>query len=102
MWIKRLVRVFGCCVDLHKFVRADDAECFHSHNAYCLRIILWGGYVEEVEGRGLRAWRPGMVGIIKPSFSHRLHGLLKGPSYSLWLRGPICAEIELRGSGWPA
>jgi len=43
-----------------------------------------------------------MVGLVKPSTSHRVHKLDRGqPAYSLWLRGPKVAEIKLRGIGWP-
>lgn len=110
MWIKRLGKVFGCRVDLHKFVRADDPECFHTHPAWAIRIVLWGGYLEEVRGEENKhgwypVWKvgrwPGYIGIIRPSFCHRIDWLKKGASYSLWLRGPICADVELRGNGWP-
>lgn len=101
MWLKRLVDFAGCRIDLHKFVDSDDVDCFHTHPAYCIRFIFWGGYVEEVEGGKLQTWYPGMIGLVKPSFSHRLHALRKGPSYSLWFRGPICAKVQLRGQGWP-
>lgn len=111
MWIKRLVKAFGCRIDLHKFIRADDDDCFHTHPAYCVRIILWGGYVEEIwsgseNGAGFagggvyRTWFPGDIGLVRPEFCHRVQGLVKGPSYSLWLRGPTHHSIELRGAGW--
>lgn len=101
MWLKRLFFWRGWRLDLHKFVAPDDPECFHTHPANCLRVILWGGYVEELEDGGLCTWRPGMVGFVKPTFSHRIHALRKGHSYSLWFRAPVSAKVELRGSGWP-
>lgn len=109
MWIKRLFHRWGRVVDLHKVVAADDKHCFHTHPSYCFRLILWGGYVEEIYdleyqfyGEGeRRTWRTGSFGIVKPSLCHRFHGLLKGPSYSLWIRGKVRAKVELKGSGWP-
>lgn len=110
-WLKRLLYIpvwrkagkwLGCRVDLHKFIDADDAECFHSHPAYAIRIVLWGGYVEEERSGMLHVWKPGMVGLVRPEFAHRVSGLLNGRvSYSLWLRGPICAPVKLLGDGWP-
>jgi hypothetical protein len=104
MFIKRLFSFAGRRVDLHKFVRADDLDCFHTHPATAIRIVLWGGYVEEIhapEGRVLhdyRTLRPGSVSIVRPELCHRIHDLLNGKvSYSLWLRGKRTAEVEIRG-----
>lgn len=47
MFIRTLFSFRGYKLDLHKFVRADDPTCFHTHPAKALRLILWGGYVEE-------------------------------------------------------
>jgi hypothetical protein len=47
-----------------------------------------------------KTWRPGMIGVIRPEYSHRIHSLLNGPSFSLWLRGRNLHPIHLRGSGW--
>ena len=115
MWISRLFKLpywrkagklLSCRVDLHKFVGIDDPECLHSHPAYAIRIVLWGGYVEEYvqpgsKSYGYRWWRPGMWGVVRPELVHRVDELLNGTvSYSLWLRGPICAGIKLVGDGW--
>lgn len=98
MLIKRLFEVFGRRVDLHKFVRADDPACFHTHPATAFRIVLWGGYVEEIDGKGFRTLRPGYVGVVRPELCHRIHKLLNGKSsYSLWLRGKKTAKVEIRG-----
>lgn len=110
MYIKRLGKLFGCRADLHKFVRADDRECFHTHPAWAIRIVLWGGYMEEVRGDedeygSYQVWKvgrwPGYIGIVRPSLCHRVDWLKTGVSYSLWLRGPIVADVHLRGVGWP-
>lgn len=102
MWIKRLLYVLRCRIDLHKFVSNDDEGCFHTHPAHAIRIVLWGGYVEQLEDGTFATWRPGNCGIVRPALSHRVASLLNGRvSYSLWLRGPICAGVDLRGPGWP-
>lgn len=98
LWIKKLWRPFGCVVQLHKFVRADDPGCFHTHPAYALRIILRGGYVEELGNGERRTWRPGRVGLVRPTLEHRIAELLNGrESWSLWLRGPKVAQVGVRG-----
>ena len=98
LWIKKLVRLAGCVIQLHKFVRADDPGCFHTHPAYALRIILRGGYVEELGGGRLVEWRPGMIGIVPPHLEHRIHALRNGrESWSLWVRGPKIKPIKVRG-----
>jgi len=115
LWIKRLLYMpiwrrtgkwLGCRVDLHKFIAADDPGCFHSHPAWAIRIVLWGGYDEEIfavgHGGVFKTWLPGGIGIIRPAFAHRIAGLVNGRvSYSLWLRGPVVAPVLLLGSGWP-
>jgi hypothetical protein len=97
MLIKRLFSWRGYRVDLHKFVRGDDPECFHTHPATAIRIVLWGGYVEEVERGKFVTWKPGRVGIVRPALCHRVASLLRESSYSLWLRGPVTAKVEIRG-----
>lgn len=100
MLIKRLVKVGGFRVDLHKFISADDPGCFHSHPAWAVRMVLWGGYIEQVWGAGFRRFFPGRIGIISPAFAHRVSGLVYRASYSLWVRGPVIAEVKLLGDGW--
>jgi hypothetical protein len=98
LWIKKLVRGFGCVIQLHKFVRADDPGCFHTHPAWAVRIIVWGGYVEELRDGSLVEWSPGRVGIVAPHLEHRIDRLLNGQSsWSLWVRGPKIAPIHIRG-----
>ncbi len=108
-WTKHLLCAFGCHVDLHKMVSPDDAGCFHTHPAYAVRIILWGGYVEHLHGESAlrhralwRFWRPGMIGVVEPSMGHRIDELLNDRvSYSLWIRLRKVAEVKLLGDGWP-
>lgn len=96
--IRVLGAAFGCKVQLHKFIRADDPGCFHTHPATAIRIILWGGYVEELGDGSLRTWRPGMVGIVRPELEHRIASLRNGKcSWSIWLRGRKRAAISMRG-----
>lgn len=100
IWIKRLLRWRGRRVDLHKIVAPDDADCFHTHPALAVRVILRGGYIEEMEDGTLREWRPGMAGLIRAEYCHRIHALRRGPSYSLWLRGRVTDPVRLAGFGW--
>lgn len=106
MWIKRLLRIAGWRLDAHKFVAADDADCFHTHPAYALRIVLWGGYEEQVHiGTSAltyyRIWGPLNFGIVRPDYCHRVSRLLNGrASYSLWLRAPANYDVKLVGDGW--
>jgi hypothetical protein len=96
--IKKIVRAFGCVVQVHKFVRADDPGCFHTHPAWAVRVILWGGYVEELGDGSRWVCRPGYVGIVPPQLEHRIDALLNGrSSWSLWLRGPKVARVDVRG-----
>ena len=105
--VKRLVNVCGRRIDLHKMLHKDNVECLHSHPANSVRIILIGGYVEEVRrpdhSRFMQTWYPGMMGIVRPNFVHRIHALNNGShSYSLWLRGRVTHPIYAIGSGWGA
>lgn len=98
---RHLVHWLGCRLDLHKFVGADLPGCFHTHPAVAVRLVLWGGYTEEMEDGRHRTWVPGMVGVIRPADSHRVATLLNGrSSWSLWLRFRVVAEVRLRGPGW--
>lgn len=101
LWKRDLLAWAGWRVTLHRIVGADDPGCFHTHPATALRVILAGGYVEQLESGKGRAWLPGRFGIVRPALSHRIAALIDGHSYSLWIRGPRRAPIELRGSGWP-
>lgn len=101
LWVKHLYCKKGFHIDLHKFVGVDDEGCFHSHPAWAVRLVLWGGYVEELSNGRRKIWFPGMLGLVRPKLSHRIVGLRNGRvSYSLWVRFRKCAKIELSGSGW--
>ncbi|MGG9998706.1 hypothetical protein ACQU0X_14750 [Pseudovibrio ascidiaceicola] len=96
--IKRFVSLFGCKIQLHKFIRADNEGAFHTHPAWAIRIVLRGGYIEELGNGEFREWKPGNIGIVRPELEHRIHKLRNGfRSYSLWLRGPKVRNIKLRG-----
>lgn len=103
LFIKHLLHWRGRRVDLHKIVWPDEWECFHSHPAnWAIRIILWGGYVEEMYDGTMRKWWPGKIGIVRNTDVHRINRLLKErPSYSLWIRGKVRHGTGLFGSGWP-
>lgn len=109
-WQKQLFNYKGWAIKLHKFVRADNPDQFHTHTGHFIRIILWGGYVEETynviknKAHRLRKYRyffPGRIGYMSPSFCHRTERLLFAKvSYSLIFRSPRCAEVQLVGDGW--
>ena len=103
MLVKRLFDRWGYRIDLHKFIRSDDPGCFHTHPATAVRVILWGGYVEQIDSRlGFYKWRAlraGRIGVVQPELCHRIDRLLNGRcSYSLWLRGRKRAKIEIVGA----
>lgn len=100
MQMKHLFRRWDVRVSIHKMILADDPECFHTHTAWSVRLIVWGGYTEQLEIGALRKWRPGCVGIVAPHLSHRIAILPRGVSFSLWLRFRKVAKVELRGKGW--
>lgn len=84
-------------VNLNKIARADEVR--HTHPSAAIRIILWGGYVEEVThpdgSKEEVVWFPGCVGVVGPDMIHRIVRLLTGgPSYSIWLRGPVTRNIK--------
>lgn len=99
-------------VRLHKFVKSDPLDCFHTHPSHAWRLILRTGYVEEEYSHlpkdcvaairrlgalpwNVRIWRPGMHGWVRPEFCHRIDSLLGSSSYSLWVMGPKVALVEL-------
>lgn len=100
LWNRDLLSWRGWRLSLHQITGADDPGCFHTHPAWALRIVLAGGYVEELENGVCVTWRPGCWGLVAPFLSHRIVRPLRECSYSLWLRGPKVAQIELRGTGW--
>ena len=106
MWTSVLFSIGGYRATLHKMVRADDPGCFHTHPAFAIRVVLWGGYVEEIcktyPGEGSFNYHkfryPGYVGLVRPELEHRIAHLLNHKSsYSLWLRGPIVQNFNVRG-----
>ena len=38
MLVKRLFERWGYRIDLHKFIRADDPSCYHTHPATAVRV----------------------------------------------------------------
>jgi hypothetical protein len=101
--IKNFFKLNGIQIRLHQMLRADGVQKFHTHPSKAIRIVLWGGYVEELESGDKVTCRPGFIGWVRPAHSHRVDSLLNGKvSYSLWLRWPDTHKVKLRGSGWPA
>lgn len=106
MRIKHLAAWRGWKLDLHQFVDVDAPGCRHTHPAKAIRVVLWSGYIEEVEVAPgvleLRVIRPGHIGIVRPELCHRVAALRGRMSYSLWFRWPKTHQVELRGEGWPS
>lgn len=103
LYIKTLFSLFGLSVRLHKITQPDAPEQFHTHPGFAIRLILAGGYSEEMFDGRIRYWRPGRLGIVCHSDCHRINSILsRGPSYSLWIRGKTRYPTMLRGAGWPA
>ena len=80
-------------IKLHHILRNDHDRCEHDHPWNFIRIILWGGYVEEVNGKKRtckpwRPWAPWRVYPVSGTFKHRVDTLVKGSSWSLILCGP--------------
>jgi len=103
LWIKYVFAFRGRRIDLHRIDYPDPWGCFHSHPAsWAIRIILWGGYVEEFKDGTMRYWKPGRIGIVRHDDVHRINRLLhERPSYSLWIRGKVRHQTLLTGDGWP-
>lgn len=111
MWSIPLFVRFGFSIQLHKMVGVDAPDCFHSHPAIAIRILLWGGYYEEPrdewlirphdDSPGVRAlilFKPPFgIGIVRPNFWHRIYKLYSGNSYSLWIRFRKVQEAEAEG-----
>lgn len=100
MLIRRLLSFGGWNVDLHCFVGCDSEGCFHTHQAWSFRLVLWGGYIEELESGERRLWFPLRCGFVSPHLSHRVVTPIYRRSYSLWIRSPKRHQVELRGTGW--
>ena len=91
----------GYRVCLHRFVAADKPQCFHSHPATAVRMVLIGGYVEEFPDGGTAEILEGHIGVVFPEMAHRVHRVLNGEeSVSLWVRGPKTHKTQLIGQGW--
>lgn len=84
-----LLRLFGCVVRLHWFREPDNSGVYHGHPATAFRLILRGGYIEELPDGTQKIWRPRMFGRVTPDYQHRIIALLdqNRGSLSLWFRG---------------
>lgn len=105
LYSKTLLNLFFIKFSLHKIVRADDVDCFHSHPAHAIRFVLRGGYIEEVYRENKcstnRVWKKWNVGWVKPNFTHRIESLfIKIDCYTLWISLREKHKIKLIGKGW--
>lgn len=105
---RKLFEIFGVRFSIHKMVGPDDCGCFHTHPANAIRIVIWGGYEEQIfydfgshiklhiEKCGV-----GTIGLVRPQFCHRIKKISNNKSsYSLWIRFKKTAQVHLRGEGW--
>jgi hypothetical protein len=96
--IKKLVSFGGFQINLHRITGRDHVNVFHSHPAKAIRILLKGGYIEEVpKGRysDYDYWHCGRIGFIEPQFVHRIAHVEDNGSWTLWIRWPITHKIKL-------
>lgn len=93
LWLPR-----GWSIKLHEILRPDDDRCEHDHPWFMLRVILWGGYTEQRNGRtvDLLPWRPWAPWRIYPcrsgTFRHRILHLHGRSSWTIALCGPAVRE----------
>jgi len=83
---------FGLSLKVHKIVRSDNDRCEHNHPWWFIRIILYGGYAEQIKGKTYSRlpWRPWAFWRIYPclpSFQHKILRLFKRSNWSLVLCG---------------
>lgn len=98
IYIRNICTFGNWTLDWHVIVLPDADDAFHSHPGTAWRLIVWGGYVEELPGRFYKWWFPGRIGRVTPDYVHRVHHVNR--SYSLWLRGPSVVKTKLIGAGW--
>lgn len=88
---------WGWSIKLHKIMRPDSDRCLHGHPWAMIRIILYGGYIEERNNKKvtLKPWRPWAfwrVYLATGSFKHRINRLLKECSWTLVICSPAYQE----------
>ena len=91
------------CVKLHRIFAPDREDCFHSHPYPSTRVVLKGGYVEEMPDRTRRILTVGYQDLLQPNFAHRLDALAEDESVSLWItyKYPNQKHVtHLIGKGW--
>lgn len=87
---------------LHKFMGADHPDKFHSHEGVAFRLILKGGYTEQLPDGTLVKWKAGDYGFVTPDFVHRVHSIdtMNIKPVTLWLKGPSTHPVKRIGKGW--
>jgi hypothetical protein len=99
-----LASLFGYRLTVHKMHRPDADTCCHDHPWGFVSLVLWGGYVEEVEREhpGIREgnWRgdymvrerrwnrPGTLLLRPATWCHRIASLPRGTCWTLLIRAP--------------
>lgn len=94
-WSLRLP--FGWSAKIHHILLPDHDRCSHDHPWNFVRVIIWGGYIEEcgncaktvlAHRKPWRPWAPWRIYWCGPHFRHRITYLPNGHSYSLVFVGP--------------
>ena len=100
------IELFGYKIKIHQILRPDDDRCEHDHPYWMFRIILWGGYSEEVGCDGfchkIKVCRPGHISFCPATYRHRISKLHNGhSSWSFVIAGPETREWGFfTKSGW--
>jgi hypothetical protein len=91
------IELFGYKIKLHQILMPDDDRCQHDHPYWMFRVILWGGYVEEIDCPGLcrcnLELKPGHMSFCPATYTHRITKLRNGhSSWSFVIAGPETRE----------
>ena len=101
MLIKNVFKCSRFGVNVHLFVGSDGENCFHSHQSLNFRLILWGGYIEELENGRKKVWLPLMFGFVPHNYSHRVCKVIGKKCCTLWIKGRVVKhKVMLTGTGW--
>jgi hypothetical protein len=105
----KLASLFGYDLLLHKIHRADNDRCCHDHPWHFVSLVLWGGYVEEVEEaedwlgerftkRRLQHNRPGALLFRRATHTHCIESVPQSGCWTLLIRSPPVRPWGFRAS----
>lgn len=78
----------GWTLKLHVMLRPDPDSCLHDHPWGFWTLILWGGYVERVDGGRRNTLRPGTLHYRPALYRHTIERLLLRHAVTLVLTRP--------------